>query len=311
MVYLTIDAGGTFLKSALLTTEGEIISETEHTEQSCSAGSKSDIQAAFEKLILRALDNADKKEMALKAIGIAFPGPFDYKEGVSLMNHKFKQIYGINLKDTFRTISPRLRGVPVEFIHDANAVLAGELIRGNAKDFRNVGVVILGTGLGFALSKNQVIQTNESGGPGVSIFKIPFNNGILEDYVSRRGFLRVYQDQFDEPIGNLDVHDIGFFADRREPAAMLTFETVSNILASSLAPILTEHQVDCLLFGGQISKSFHHMEKSLRKAFTQLGVSGLKQITQVKYIDNAPLYGALQAVVKPASLQRATPQSIL
>ena len=37
-------------------------------------------------------------------IGIAIPGPFDYKNAKSLMTHKFKSIYGLDMRNELKKI---------------------------------------------------------------------------------------------------------------------------------------------------------------------------------------------------------------
>ncbi len=69
---------------------------------------------------------------------------------------------------------------------------------------RNAAVVTLGTGLGFAISENGKVLCNELGGPFLSIFKLPYGDGILEDYTSKRGVLKIYK----ELSGKADVDGI-------------------------------------------------------------------------------------------------------
>ena len=76
-----------------------------------------------------------------------------------------------------------------------------------------------------------------------------------------------------------------------------TFSTVGRILAVNLKEILQKNHIQCLLFGGQISRSFHHMEAELIN--TLKDVESLRKISMVKSIDNAALLGALQAIDSP------------
>ena len=212
------------------------------------------------------------------------------------MNHKFQGIYGFKLRDYFYEIPGVPTDIPIKFIHDANAVLAGEMWKGNAFEYENAAVITLGTGLGFAFSQKKIVQCNEIGGPGISIFKIPFRNGILEDYTAKRGFLKIYSEfSSKKEIKGIEVSDIGKWAQEGDETSIQTFNEVGKILAESLEHIFLERNIECLLFGGQISRSFQLMERSLTEALKN--VECLRKITSVKSIENAALLGALQKII--------------
>jgi len=292
---LVIDAGGTYLKSAVLDGEGTVLEGSAFMAKSCSEGPTEKILRSFGETISHGLAFIEDGKMRLEGIGVAFPGPFDYRNGVPLMKHKFIAIYGVNLIKAFRKIPGILSNIPIRFIHDANAVLAGELWKGNAQGFSNAAVVTLGTGLGFAFSANNVIRCNELGAPALSIFKLPYKNGILEDYSAQRGFLRIYGEvSGNVNTSNIEVSDLGKWADEGNENCMRTFGEVGGILAESLQYILKENNIQCLLFGGQISRSFKHLEEALKKGLKD--VKCLRKICMVKNIDSAALSGAFQAL---------------
>ena len=96
------------------------------------------------------------------------------------------------------------------------------------------------------------------------IFNLPYRDGILEDYASKRGFLRIYGELAGHTDPALTVADLGRMAGEGDARARETFATVGGILAAALRDLLVEHGVECLLLGGQISRSFAHMEAALR-----------------------------------------------
>lgn len=142
-------------------------------------------------------------------------------------------------------------------MHDANAVLAGELWKGNAVGYGNAAVVTLGTGLGFAFSDNGVIQRNGLGGPLVTIYKHSYRQGILEDYASQRGFLHIYWEiSGNAEPGKIKVSDIGRWADQGDLHSIQTFSEVGSILAESIKEILIERNIQCLLWVGRFQGLF-------------------------------------------------------
>jgi glucokinase len=292
--YLIIDAGGTFLKSGVLGQSGNVFEDSIFSIPSYSEGSKDQILRAFEKTMSNGINYMEKKNMVLHGIGIAFPGPFDIVHATPLMQHKFHSIYGINLRECFYEITGISRSIPIQFIHDANAVLLGELWNGNAQGFDNTAVVTLGTGLGFAISQKGKILCNKIGGPFLSIFKMPYKEGILEDYTAKRGFVRLYKELSGQCNDSITVLDIGQLAEKGDQAALQTFKKVGEILADALHGILCERKIECLLFCGQISRSFQFLEASLREGLKD--VESLKRISVVKSIDYAAFFGVYRSM---------------
>ena len=291
--YLIIDAGGTFLKSAVLNSQGEVFQGSALSAESFSDGSKEEILQAFGEIISKGLGFIEEYRMDLKGVGIAFPGPFHIANATPLMKHIFQAIYGLDLREYFYGISGLTPEIPIKFIHDANAVLAGEIWKGSAHGFGNAAAITLGTGLGFAISKNGEVLCNEIGGPYISIFKLPYENGILEDYTAKRGFLKIYGELSGKTNPDeLSVADIAELAGDGDENALKTFQKVGAVLAGALNQILDEHEVECLLFSGQISKSFHFMKKSIKEGLKD--VNTLKMISVVENIDYAALLGTLK-----------------
>lgn len=296
-LYLVIDAGGTYLKSAVLDWSGEVIANSGFTTKSHSKGTKEEILQAFGEIVLRGLKTIEENEAELGGIGIAIPGPFDYKNCIPLMEHKFMSIYGVNMENAIQKFTGLSPDLPIRFMHDANAVLAGELWKGNAQGFDNTAVVTIGTGLGFACTQKKIIQLNELGGPGTTIYRLPCRQGILEDFVSKRGFIQIYRDlSEDKDSEKIKVSDIGNWANEGNSVSIQTFTEVAGILAAAIEKILIDRNIQCLLLGGQISRSFHHMENTLKQGLKD--VKSLERISDVQSIDNAALFGALQNLLQ-------------
>jgi glucokinase len=296
--YLSIDAGGSFLKSAVLNTGWEIITGSEYSMNSYSENSRDNILGAFEEVITKGIRFIDTIGGKPGGIGIAIPGPFHTEKAMSLMKHKFQNIYGLNLKKCFRSFSIVPDEVPIQFIHDANAVLVGELWKGHAAGFDNAAVVTMGTGLGFAVSEKRIVLCNEIGGPFMSVYNRPYQEGILEDYTAKHAILEMYhQLRKGEPLGTLTVKDIGRMADEGDRISGEVFLKVGEILADALKEIIVERRIRCLLFGGQISRSFQHMKPALEEGFSN--TDHLVRISAVSDIDGAALSGAIISMVSP------------
>ncbi len=234
---------------------------------------------------------AGGKAMGRRRIAVAIPGPFDYERGIFLMRHKFAAVHG----ESFREVAGVPECVELRFTHDVNAMLLGEMTGGNGRGFSRVALVTLGTGLGFAMSIDGHILKNEAGSPLVSIFSLPYRDGILEDYASKRGFLRTFRSLGGH--GADTVKDIAALADGGDAVALETFLSVGATIAGVISPILKEHGIECLLFGGQISRSFRFMERALREGLSD--EARLRSISPVSDFDNATFNG-LRAMFRGA-----------
>ncbi len=130
------------------------------------------------------------------------------------------------------------------------------------------------------------------GSPAVSIYNRPYKDGVLEDYASKRGFLRSYAEVRgeDNPAG-LTVAMIGGMCGEGDKQALESFRRVGNTLATVLKPLLEELNIECLLFGGQISRSFAYFELALQPLLDE--VASLKHISPMKNLSTAAPLGLL------------------
>jgi len=256
---ILLDVGGTFIKCS----DGRSIPIN-------SDGTREEIASSLS----LALGDAERA-------AIAIPGPFDYQNGIFLMKHKFAAVYGERFADLVSpTVIPGLTR-NLRFIHDVNAMLLGETTAGAGLGCSRVALVTLGTGLGFSMSIDGEILKNEMGSPKVSIFNRPYRDGILEDYASKRGIIRGFE--------GITVKGLADKAKAGDTQAHARFCEVGGIIAESIAPILEEYGIECLLFGGQISRSFELFGPAVKDGLYE--VSSLKYVGPVSDIDRATFHG--------------------
>ena len=290
--FLLLDVGGTFVKSVVATLQGELLPYTESSVPINSNGSRAEIENSFATVVANGRTIAEYNGYLLAGVGIAFPGPFDYNTGISYMKHKFAALDEVSVKDFFHSLLDIGEDMPVIFMHDVTAAVRGEMEFGAAKGYKNVAVVTLGTGLGFAHTQNGEIQFSPMGSPLVSIYNRPYRDGVLEDYASKRGFLRSYAEVIgEEPAANLTVAMIGGLCAEGDKEALQSFLNVGEILATELKPLLEEYKIECLLFGGQISRSFRFFEPAVAKLTEE--VPSLKHISAMDHLSTAAARGLL------------------
>lgn len=288
---LAIDAGGTFFKSGLVSFGGEIL---EHTRVSCpvdSAGQADSVRSAYHTLIARQLENARVLGRPVRAVGVDTPGPFDYQEGKSLMRHKFPALYGIPLRPWIQEAAGKL---PVRFLHDSTAFLLGEYWKGGLQGEGNAAGVMLGTGLGFAYMRNGVVQLNPQGGPGFSLYTVPYRGGIAEDYVSRRGIINRYLERASKAEGGTDVADIARLAREGSEPARAAMRETGKMLGEILLPVLKEKRCRRLTIGGQISKAYSLFGPELEQTLAEIR---LDRILPAANPDDAHLLGCAYTIL--------------
>ena len=238
--YRLLDVGGTFIKCA----DGSQIPIS-------SGGSREEIAAA--------LKEAVGSLEGVRGIGIAIPGPFNYKEGIFLMEHKFAAVKG----ESFRTLADVPENMPLRFHHDVNVVLRGAVHLLGLQD-KNTALATLGTGLGFTYALHGAVQYNPMGSPARHLWNIPFEGGVLEDAVSGRGIRTAYERKTGE-VGQSAL-TIAKRAYAGDPVAIEVYERVGALLGQAVREKMQDIPLDTLFIGGQIGKSLSLMLPPLQDA---------------------------------------------
>lgn len=273
---LVIDAGGTYFKSALMASckEGSkddvwsIIEESRYSIRVDSNGMVEAIRNAYQGIVAKQLEYAKRNQLSILGVSVDTPGPFDFDRCTSKMKHKFAAIYDIPLKPWIQELAGN---VPICFIHDSAAFLQGEAWMGEAQGYQNAAGVMLGTGLGFACMKDGTILSNAQKGPAIPLYSEPYRDGTAEDYISRRGIIRRYLEQTQSGSEGLDVVDIAKKALSGDLISQRIFEETGRMLGEVLKPVLAELATQCLVLGGQISKSYSLFEEVLKDSLNGAG----------------------------------------
>jgi glucokinase len=172
-----IDLGGTYLRAALVSDEGEAL----HKIKKPSSGGIS--EALAESI-------AEIGVAGAAGIGIGAAGLVDRKNGRVIDSPNMRAIEGLEL---VKEVRERF-GVPVLIENDANAAALGERTRGAGREFDNFVLFTLGTGIGGGIvQRGRLLEvTAEIGHMSINpeAEKCPCGNvGCLENYASARAMV--------------------------------------------------------------------------------------------------------------------------
>jgi glucokinase len=219
-----------------------------------------------------------------RRFGVAVPGPFDYEQGICLVTHKLRGLYGINVGREL-ALAVGLTDSAVSFVNDAEAFLLGEWWAGAARGHRRAVGITLGSGLGSAfLEEGRLVRS----GPGVpadgELYTLSFRGRPVEETISRGALLARYgQDD------QTDVEQIAERARAGEARARRVFETIGADLADFLAAPLEAFRPTCLVVGGSIARAWDLLEPGLVRG---LAAHPRLSVARALNIDDAALLGA-------------------
>lgn len=205
MLYAGVDLGGTNIKAALVTAEGEIVCEGSHPTALPRPGQEicADIAALVAELEARAGSR-------VAALGIGCPGSVDEQGTV---------VYANNLEWTNFPAGQMLHdltGLPVAVGNDANVAALGEALFGCAKGAQSAVIVTLGTGVGGGIIIGGQMVTGFNGAASelghmvVEPEGVPCTcgqQGCLEMYASATGLVRMTR-QAMEAAPHSTMHDL-------------------------------------------------------------------------------------------------------
>jgi glucokinase len=286
-----IDIGGSHITVALVDIEKRaVLHHTRNRYDIDSQGSADAIITAWCKAIEASCKSYDGY---VTNLGIAMPGPFDYSEGVSLMQNqnKYDALYGINIK---KALAERL-SIAVENIvttNDAACFLQGEVFGGVAQNYKNVLGLTLGTGLGSARTVAGSIED-------ANLWCAVLKEGIAEDYLSSRWFIKRFRELSGKQV--LGVKALFKMAEKDRTARQVFHEFGQN-LGTFLIPYIIQEKAEMVVLGGNIAHSYPLFSGSLASCFQLNAVQ--VQVKQTLLGENAALIGAASYCFKDAMVSK-------
>jgi glucokinase len=271
--YLAFDVGGTEIKANVLDHNGNLYFSQVKSFAAKSNKSKKEILNNFIEIIELLIEDIDDQSKFICGIGFAFPGPFDYEKGISLMQNldKYDALNQVNVREEIlkllmeRQSLKQLFSSELKLIFQNDALLfsLGEAKFGKGKEFNRIACFTIGTGFGSTFIKDGKIVKSEYGIPGHGmIYDQPFKDSIIDDYVSVRGLNHIAIKYFDKDVTGKDLYKL---ASKGYQQAIEVFSEFGKTIGEAIGNYIQLFNPDVIILGGQISKSYELFKNQLKE----------------------------------------------
>lgn len=267
-VTIALDVGGSSVKSGVVDANLQI-KDIQSTALN-SKGSAEHILSTFASIVA---DYRAKYDL-IRGIGIGFPSPFDYDNGISLIQgvDKYEAILNINIGQAIRERLDLPKDSVIRFRNDAEAALVGEAVYGAGKPYERFIGLTLGTGLGssFIVDGQRVVS-----GQGIPetgfLFPVDFRGEQADEWFSTRGLLRRFADA-GKPFAS--VASASTAAQAGDVLTQQIFADFGADMAEFVAPFLHNFSAEALLISGGIAAAYPLFGEALRTGLSVPVVRG-------------------------------------
>lgn len=200
MLAIGIDIGGTSIKGAIVDDTGKVLTRFAMDVNKDSSG---EVEVnRFCDVMAKAINEYDKS-IKLEGIGIGMPGILDMDKGVVITSPNLPKWNGLHIS---KLISRRM-GLPVYINNDANVATLGEARFGSGKEYSNLIMLTLGTGVGGGIIiNNNLYDGNRHQGAELGHMVIRVNGekcgcgrrGCFEAYASATGLIKMTKKEMDK-----------------------------------------------------------------------------------------------------------------
>jgi glucokinase len=244
------DIGGTHITAALVNPVNRQVIQSSLTRLTINEQSGVDELIAWWSVCIKQAAGLNE----ISKICLAMPGPFNYEEGICLINNqnKYPGLYGVNVLERLAAALD----VPVSLLYmrnDAGCFLQGELFAAKLDGVASAIGVTLGTGLGTAVYKNGEASSAD-------LWNTPFHESIAEDYISSGWFTRRYH-----ALTGVEATGVKQLAAiyENDDVVRTLFAEFGNNLGLFLNTFIGIHEPELIIIGGNISNAWSLFEEEM------------------------------------------------
>jgi len=309
-VCVGVDIGGTSVKLGIFTLGGDLLKKWELPTEP-----KNDTKALIEKIGKSIKENLKEGGLTLTdcvGVGMGVPGPV-------LPNGYIEVVVNIGWKEVFpaRMLSDILDGMPVALGNDANVAALGEAWMGGAKNYQDVVMVTLGTGVGGGIIVDGKIVPGKHGlGGEIGHMHVRDSEtekcncggvGCLEQISSATGIVNEAKKLLSKKkatsrlslLEDITAKDVLDAAKAGDAIALEVVDTVSKYLGIALSHLTLTVDPEIFVIGGGVSKAGEFLiEKIIEKFVFYTPITKTKaDIVLAQLGNDAGIYGAARLVL--------------
>ncbi len=239
-----LDLGGTAIKLGQFLADGTCINSL------IVATPQPATPEAVVKRMVEAIAQLNPTENCL-ALGVGTPGPADKSGRIAKVAINLSGWQDVPLADLLEAQT----GLPTTVANDANCAGLGEAWLGAGKDYQNLIMLTLGTGVGGAIILNGHLFTGHLGAAAeLGLITLNFdgpvcnsgNNGSLEQYGSIQAIRR---------MTGKEPAELGELAEKGDKQSLEFWKNYGCLLGAGLASLIYVLTPEAIVIGGGISGS--------------------------------------------------------
>ena len=294
-----VDLGGTNLRAAAIDSNGKMLGKIAGSTNFSEGRDAvlTDIVTAMSTL------RAQHGTSDLKGIGIGVPGFIQFKEGIVRNANNLPFLENFAMRDA---LEQRLNA-KVILENDANAAALGEKWMGAGRDYADLVLLTLGTGIGGGIISGGRILRGYLGMAGElgHITVVPNgypcgcgSQGCVEKYASATAVSAMARLlQLGHDLTSKEVYDIAQQTDSRGAKAKEIFRVMGESLGILLAGLVNTFNFPLYLLSGGMLPAWDlfappMLEELTRRSYSFRAASPKTQVAQATLGNEAGLYGA-------------------
>lgn len=306
-----IDVGGTSVKAGFFDNEGTLLDKWEIPTRTENSGENilGDICESLDNKLAKEGISVDDVE----GIGIGLP-EYILDDGTVLQCVNL----GWGRFNVAEKLSAMFHGVKVKAGNDANVAALGEAWKGGGKDYNDIVMITLGTGVGGGVVINGKILTGYNGAAGeIGHMHVEDKEtekcncgacGCLEQYTSATGVVRLAKRfmaasdtptkmrDFGDAITAKDVFDI---AKEGDEGANAVVAQMGSYLGRAMASVAATINPQAFIIGGGVSKAGQFLIDAIKGVYREVCFSACADaaVNLAELGNDAGMYGAAALII--------------
>lgn len=303
-VRIGIDIGGTDTKIGLVDANQQLIDSVVIPTLKCREEEQTNPEQVIGRIGREVLELLEKNRIPMDqciGAGVGVPGTVDRARGEVLYSNNIKWEKVAFVKELSRYLP-----LPIQIANDADCAVLGEAAAGAAKEYEDVVMLTLGTGVGGGiLLGGRIFEGRKTGGSELGHMVIVENGepctcgrrGCLETYVSASALKRRAVKSFER---ELEPEEIFELAEKGNQDACEIVDEFIEKLGTGVVNIVNIFHPQVLLIGGGLSKQGERLLAPLRRTVKESSFGGayaqIPEIETAKLGNTAGMIGAANLV---------------